>query len=103
MCCPAAGSSRKDGNAWYVWCTTCQHLDELADKDDFDRDEVKLPATVPPGCAAHLSLRVLGLTRACWECGMDTVRLIGLYPARPSRGYVGIFTTDNEKTMNLAL
>lgn len=63
----------------------------------------ELPTTMPPGCAAHVTLRVLGLTRACWNCGMDAVCLVGLYPARPGRGCVGVFTTDNEKTMDLAL
>jgi len=57
----------------------------------------------PAGCAAHVSVRVLGLTRACWKCGEDTVCLVGLYPAKPGRGYIGLFTTDNEKTMHLAL
>jgi hypothetical protein len=98
---PGGGFLREEDNAWEVWCTTCHHLDVLADADDFDPDEVKLPANVPAGCAAYLSLRVLGLTRACWKCGLDTVCLIGLYPTRPGRGYVGVFTTDSEKTMDL--
>jgi hypothetical protein len=100
---PGGGLLRKEHDSWEVWCTTCQHLEELAEAADDDLDDVQLPTTMPPGCAAHVSLRVLGFTRACWNCGMDTVCLIGLYPARPGQGYVGIFTTDNERTMDLAL
>ncbi|MDX2546166.1 hypothetical protein ACOT81_27450 [Streptomyces sp. WI04-05B] len=29
--------------------------------------------------------------------------LVGLYPAHPSRGYCGLFTTENDRTMSLAV
>lgn len=97
------GFLRKQDGGWEVRCVTCQHLDDLAEADDgFDRDDVKLPTTVPPGSATSVSLRVLGLMRPCWKCGHDTVCLVGLYPARPARGYTGLITTDGEKAMELA-
>ncbi|MFF8732063.1 hypothetical protein ACF073_37180 [Streptomyces sp. NPDC015171] len=84
-----------------MWCATCQRVDELAESGDFDPEQPELPAVSPLGCAPTVDLRVLGMTRACWKCGEDTLCLIGLYPNQPSRGYVGLHTTDNEKTMAL--
>ncbi|MGW3926480.1 hypothetical protein ACWECC_00040 [Streptomyces microflavus] len=86
---------------WEVRCPTCQHIDELAETDDFDPENIELPTKPPSGSEATVALRVLALTRACWSCGKDTVCLTGLYPQRPARGYVGLFTTDNANTMAL--
>ncbi|NEA14218.1 hypothetical protein [Streptomyces halstedii] len=86
---------------WEVRCATCHHVDERAAADDFDREAIELPTVPPPGSATTVALRVLTLSRACWACGKDTAGLIGLYPQRPARGYVGLFTTDNAKTMAL--
>ncbi|WNI33644.1 hypothetical protein [Streptomyces sp. ITFR-6] len=69
--------------------------------DDFDPEAIELPTVPSPGSATTVTLRVLTLSRACWSCGKDTVCLSGLYPQRPARGYVGLFTTDNAKTMTL--
>ncbi|MEU8911727.1 hypothetical protein [Streptomyces nigrescens] len=86
---------------WEVRCPTCRHVDELAEADDFDPETIKLPATPSSGSASTVTLRVLALARSCWSCGKDTTCLIGLYPQRPARGYVGLFTTDNPATMAL--
>lgn len=45
----------------------CRHVDELAEVDDFDPDELALLLMPSPGAAPTLALRVLGLTRACWK------------------------------------
>ncbi|MER6168264.1 hypothetical protein [Streptomyces violaceorubidus] len=76
-------------------------MDERAAADGSDSGAIDLPMVPPPGSATTVDLRVLTLSRACWACGKDTVCLIGLYPQRPGRGYVGLFTTDNAKTMAL--
>ncbi|WP_159393564.1 hypothetical protein [Streptomyces sp. TN58] len=76
-------------------------MDERAAADDFAPENIELPTVPPPGSATTVALRVLTLSRPCWACGKDTVCLIGLYPQRPARGYVGLFTTDNAKTMAL--
>ncbi|MGW7673073.1 hypothetical protein ACWGJX_39165 [Streptomyces sp. NPDC054775] len=89
------------GGGWEVRCATCHYVDERAAADDFDPEVIELPTVPPPGSATTVALRVLTLSRACWACGKDTVCLIGLYPQRPGRGYVGLFTTDNAKTMAL--
>ncbi|MGW0316077.1 hypothetical protein [Streptomyces flavidovirens] len=89
------------GGGWEVQCSICQYVDERAAADDFDREVIELPTVPPPGSDTSVALRVLTLSRACWACGKDTVCLIGLYPQRPGRGYVGLFTTDNAKTMAL--
>ena len=86
---------------WEVRCATCQYVDERAAASDFAPEAIELPTVPPPGSATTVALRVLTLSRACWACGKDTVCLIGLYPQRPARGYVGLFTTDNDKTMAL--
>lgn len=86
---------------WEVQCATCQYVDERAAADGSDSGAIDLPMVPPPGSATTVDLRVLTLSRACWACGKDTVCLIGLYPQRPGRGYVGLFTTDNAKTMAL--
>lgn len=98
---PNGGFLRKGDEGWEVWCATCQSLDELAESTDFDPENLELPTVPPSGCATTVDLRVLGMTRACWKCRKDTLCLIGLYPDRPSHGYVGLHTTDNEKTMAL--
>jgi hypothetical protein len=92
-----------ESGTWEVRCATCRHVDELAEADDFDPDEIVLPAAPPPGSAPVLRLRVLGLNRSCWKCGRDTTCVVGLYPARPARGYCGLFTTENARTMALAV
>ncbi|MFI5745431.1 hypothetical protein ACIBBE_05765 [Streptomyces sp. NPDC051644] len=86
---------------WEVRCATCQYVDDRAAVDDFDPETIELPTVPPPGSATTVALRVLTPSRACWACGKDTVCLIGLYPQRPGRGHVGLFTTDNAKTMAL--
>ncbi|MFF3491273.1 hypothetical protein ACFYWS_07975 [Streptomyces sp. NPDC002795] len=78
-------------------------MDKLVEADDFDPDELTLPAAPPPGAAPGLLLRVLGLNRSCWKCGRGTTCIVGLYPARPARGYCGLFTTENARTMTLAV
>ncbi|WP_189960020.1 hypothetical protein [Streptomyces alanosinicus] len=98
---PDGGFLRKNDEGWEAWCVTCQSLDELAESEDFDPENLMLPTVPPSGSATTLDLRVLGMTRACWKCGENTLCLIGLYPNRPARGYVGLHTTDNEKTMEL--
>jgi len=94
---------RSESGTWEVRCATCRYVDELAEADDFDPDEIVLPVAPPPGSAPVLHLRVLGLNRCCWKCGGDTTCIAGLYPARPARGYCGLFTTENAQTMALAV
>jgi hypothetical protein len=94
---------RGEGSAWEVHCATCRYVDELAEADDFDPAEIILPASPPPGSAPILHLRVLGLDRSCWKCRRYTTCIIGLYPAHPARGYCGLFTTQNARTMALAI
>ncbi|GGT07801.1 hypothetical protein GCM10010286_36360 [Streptomyces toxytricini] len=87
---------------WEVRCATCRFLDDRAAADDFDPEALELPPVPPAGSAATVALRVLTLTRPCWACGEATVCLAGLYPQRPARGYVGLFTTDSPRTLALA-
>ncbi|MEV7217643.1 hypothetical protein AB0O31_31690 [Kitasatospora cineracea] len=100
---PGGGFLHKGDDSWQVWCAICQRVAELAKTDDFDSENLKLPETVPPGSATTVALRVLGMTRECWKCGKDTLCLVGLYPARPARGYGGLHTTDGEAAMELAV
>ena len=94
---------RSESGTWEVRCPTCRHVDELAEAGDFDPGKIALPASPPPGAAPVLHLRVLGLNRSCWKCGRATTCIAGLYPARPARGYCGLFTTENPRTMELAV
>uniref|UniRef100_A0AAU2W080 Uncharacterized protein n=1 Tax=Streptomyces sp. NBC_00008 TaxID=2903610 RepID=A0AAU2W080_9ACTN len=103
VCVSAAGGflGKGLGGGWEVRCVICQYVDERAAADDFDPQAIELPTVPPPGSATTVALRLLTLSRACWVWGKDTVCLIGLYPQRPGRGYGGLFTTDNAKTMAL--
>ncbi|MDF4251214.1 hypothetical protein [Streptomyces sp. WMMB303] len=92
----------KAETGWQVQCEECHRLDELAQSDDFDPEEIEPPTAPPSGCKNALALRVLGMTRECWKCGHPTICLVGLYPQQPARGYVGLHTTENEQTMILA-
>ncbi|MEU8786541.1 hypothetical protein [Streptomyces sp. NPDC048637] len=94
---------RNESGTWEVRCATCRHIDELAEADAFGPDAIVLPALPAPGAAPTLPLRVLGLHRACWKCGSDTTCVAGLYPARPARGYCGLFTTENARAMALGV
>lgn len=94
---------RGEGGAWEVQCATCRFVDELAQSEDFDPDEIELPTTPPPGSAPTVPVRILAMTRRCWKCGRDTMCIVGMYPARPSRGYCGLFTTETGRTMTLAV
>ncbi|MFJ4966555.1 hypothetical protein ACIP6P_29560 [Streptomyces sp. NPDC088729] len=94
---------RSESGTWEVRCATCHHVDELAEAHDFDPDGLALLLVPSPGAAPTLALRVLGLNRACWKCGRDTTCVVGLYPARPARGYCGLFTTENALTMALGV
>jgi hypothetical protein len=94
---------RSENGTWEVRCPTCRHVDELAEAGDFGPDKITLPSSPPPGAAPVLHLRVLGLDRSCWRCGRATTCITDLYPARPARGYCGLFTTENARTMELAV
>lgn len=83
-------------------CEICADVDEQMSADDANPEDIELPGVLPPGFVQAVPLRVLGLTRSCWNCTKPTTCLVGLYPAEPSTGYVGLFTTDYEPAMQLA-
>jgi len=96
------GSLRSGKSGWEVWCPTCHDIDIQAKSEDFDQDDLVLPSTPPQGCLTSIRLSVLGVTLMCRRCGQETVCVVGLYPDRPSRTYVGIHTTSDGRTMDLA-
>jgi hypothetical protein len=96
------GFLRSGDSGSEVWCQTCHDIDTHAESEDFDEKGPVLPSAPPPGCGTSVLLHVLGLTHKCWKCGQNTVCVAGLYPAHPSRTYVGIHTIGDERTMALA-
>lgn len=96
------GFLRSGDSGSEVWCQTCHDIDSPTESEDFDEEGPVLPSTPPLGCGTSLLLHVLALTLKCWKCGHDTVCVAGLYPAHPSRTYVGIHAIGDERTMALA-
>lgn len=68
------------------WCPTCHVLIQLDYSDRADR----IPDQAPPGCAPTVRLHVYGVTILCRACGEGVLVPVGLYPARPPRGYCGL-------------
>jgi tetratricopeptide (TPR) repeat protein len=99
----AGGGILRNGDADQgVWCRTCDDIETQTEADDFEDDDLVLPAARPRGCVSSISLKVLGLTVACFRCGQGTVCVAGLYPERPSPTYVGLHTVTDDRTMALA-
>jgi hypothetical protein len=80
----------------------CRHCEAYENACRYSDGTMEIRPGPPPGCEATIRLRVLSLEPDCWNCDSPALCLAGLHPDKPSPSYWGLFTCDDDETIELA-